>query len=277
MSITSPSSDGEAVPARAQQAPARSIYKSVAYRTVGGFSAPHLAPYTLEWESHLELSFLSLLVLASDVEFIATQSEWISYRLGGKLSEKLPDLMLKVAGQDIYVEIKPLARLYQPRTLDVHAEFARHMNSVGARLVFLTDDQLPDSIACANAEFFRRYLKSTYLATEETAVQQALSARPMSISDLCDHTGLSVRTIHTLVSRRRIAMNWAERLSLETVVHWVGEDGNGISFNSIANSGRFHPCLKRLALGYRPTDQREIALAQIDRRGVRPVRTPSIV
>jgi hypothetical protein len=223
------------------------------------------------------LTFISLLLLAKDVESIATQPEWIRYQLGDKWRAKLPDLMVRVAGHTIFVEIKPLARLYESKTLDSHAEFGLHMAAVGAPLVFLTDDQLPEARICENARFFRRYLNGSIAPAEEVAARDALTEQPLSIAQLLDRSGLPMRSIHTLIATRRIAPKWCEKLSEQMLVHWVGDGANGISFTDISRQGRFHRSLARLAMGHRPTDKREIAIAKIDRRITRPVRAPTIV
>lgn len=251
--------------------PARTIISSAPHRIVGGFDLPNRTPYPLEWESYLERVCYATLAMSLDVEWMASQPVELKFHLSGVPHRYFPDLVIRGPFGECFVEVKPLAILVSDENLERYVEVARLLRAAGKKIAFLTDSQILVSRRENNVLFIRRYLSGALTVDTIAAVHANLKDEPLPIDVLMRRASIDLREVYTMVAQRHLHLDWDRVIGLSTLVSLAGSGEQEMTFERIATSGGFSDLLAQIALGHRPTGQRQLALAKAYGQ---PIRKP---
>jgi hypothetical protein len=254
--------------------PARNIISKTPHRIVGGLELPDRAPYALDWESFLERVCILTLAMSQDVDWIASQPTELRFELNGSSARYFPDLLIRGKFGECYVEVKPLAVLVEPENLSRYAKIAAQMRTEEKRLVFLTDEQILGGDRTSNVMLMRRYISGSLDEDCTAAVRNSLKDCAMPIQQLMRDTNVDLRTVYTMIARRQLVTDWERVIAPCAEVALPSSDRKGLRFEHILSSGRFGDLLAQLAMGHRPTDKRELALAKAHGQ---PLRKPASI
>ncbi len=259
--------------------PARVLIECSPHRTTGGGFLKNLMDSHVEHESPPERNALGTLCLCHDVHAIASQATEEPYvGVDGKLQHHVPDFTVDAFFPGLRLEIKALASLVHPSSLDKYTAVAKGYLNRQVPFALLVDAQLAEEPRSSSVKLLFRYCSSDVPADVLTRATAALENGPLSIADLRSVASLQLVDIWTLIARRHLCFDWNRPLHPETtMVSLPDRPYGGLQLEDILRSTRFSGLLAQLAMGRRPTDQLLLADAAAWRQSNRPLGPWSFV
>lgn len=257
----------------AGKGPARVIIEKFPDRIVGAIHCPGLTYYPAEWESHLEMKLIMVLLMCHDVSSIKAQHEEFTYQLNDKAHRCFPDATITISGEDILVEVKSLKYLLKAKELEKILAIASALREQHRPYTIISDDQL-HPIWTDNAFFLTRSLRWPLIPEVSLHLRAALADGPRKIGELLAGS-LSIAClgdIHAHIAQRQLCMDWDQPLTRQSMVSLPDQPYRGITYAALRDSGRFAHLLAEVALGRRPSDQRLVEVASALQR---PKKGPS--
>ncbi len=259
-------------PKKKAPGPARTIIDKCPHRITGATEYPGLTPYPAVWEDWNERQFLTLLRFCEGVVSIESQPQKYSYRYQDKDRIYTPDTLIKTRDGEVLIEVKSLHYLIKPKNLELYTAIASQLRAQGARLQFITDDQMKRTWY-RNAYFLRRYLQRDLSAPTIARIEDRLREGPLTIADLCaTEETTDLADIYALIAQSKLCFDWDQRLNTDVLVSLPNQPFTRMTYERIRTAGRFADLLAKMALGRRPSDQRLLAATSARRQ---PLSTAS--
>lgn len=258
---------GHSKPKPGKPGPARDLIKVSPWRGTGAFRIPCMTPYPAQWESYLERYAILTLSLCVDVQSISTQPYTESYKdSDGKDRQYTPDLLVTLSnGKDLTIEVKSLRYLVMEE-LEKYIDIGKHFATQGKAYRFFVDTQIEDAPRFKTAKLLFRYVTSEISISAFEKIENFLQQGEMSISKLMDLADVQLVDVYTLISKRRLCIDWDMPLNDQANVSLPNQPFKGLSIEKILTSTKHGDLLAELALGNRPTDKRLLSTAKAGRQ-----------
>ncbi len=252
--------------------PVRTIIDQCPHRITGATEYPGLTPYPAVWEGWNERQLLALLPFCEGLISIKAQPQTFSYRYQDKDRTYTPDVLIETRDGEVLIEVKSLHYLIKPKNLDLYTAIAAELRLQGARLQFITDDQMK-RVWYRNAYFLRRYLQREVSEVTIAHIHDRLREGPLRVADLQSTEGVAdLADIYALIAQCKLCFDWDERLDTDVFASLPNQPFERLTYERIRTAGRFADLLAEMALGRRPSDQRLLAATSARRR---PLSTAS--
>lgn len=247
----------------------RALVELRPYRSTGGGFLPGLMPSHAEHESPIERALLIHLILCIDVTQIESQTPTISYtRPDGSVASYTPDFTVIADGRPVTLEAKALTYLLEAESIIKYATIARHYLLTKAPYHFVVDAQLEEMPRAGNARLLFRYATCPIADGARQNASFQLADGPKTIRQLCSDARLELIDVYTLIATKHLCIDWNKPVGIDAEVSLPGQPYGGLRLEHILCSTRFGCLLEELALGRRPSDQRQLALAKVWRQRV---------
>jgi hypothetical protein len=253
--------------------PARIIIEKFPDRIVGAIHCPGLTYYPAEWESHLEMKLIMMLLMCHDVSSIKSQHEKFAYQLNDKTHCCFPDATITVSGEDILVEVKKLIYLLKAKELEKILAIATALREQRRTYALITDDQL-HPVWTDNAFFLMRCIRWPLKPEVSQHLRAVLADGPRMIGELLagPQAIACLGDVHAHIAQRQLCIDWDQPLTRQSMVSLPDQPYRGMTYAALRDSGRFAHLLAEVALGRRPSDQRLVEVASALQR---PKKGPS--
>lgn len=258
---------GHSKPKAGKPGPARDLIKVSPWRGTGAFRIPGITAYAAQWESYLERYAILTLSLCEDVQSICTQPYTEPYKdSDGKDRQYTPDLLVILSnGKDLTIEVKSLRYLVMEE-LEKYIDIGKHFATQGKAYRFFVDTQIEDAPRFKTAKLLFRYITSEISIAAFEKIENILQQGEMSISKLMDLADVQLVDVYTLISKRRLCIDWDMPLNDQANVSLPNQPYRGLSIEKILTSTKHGDLLAELALGNRPTDKRLLSTAKDGRQ-----------
>jgi len=258
---------GHSKPKAGKPGPARDLIKVSPWRSTGAFRIPGITAYPAQWESYLERYAILTLSLCVDVQSICTQPYTEPYKdSDGKDRQYTPDLLVTLSnGEDLTIEVKSLRYLVMEE-LEKYINIGKHFATQGKAYRFFVDTQIEEVPRFKTAKLLFRYITSDISISAFEKIESVLAKGEISISKLIDLADVQLVDVYTLISKRRLCIDWDMPLNDRSNVSLPNQPYRGLSIEKILTSTKHGDLLAELALGNRPTDKRLLSTAKAGRQ-----------
>ena len=258
---------------QAQAAPVRNLTKASPQRMTGGWHIEDVTPYDAQHQSPIEKKALWLLALCHDVLEIRSQPSRVSYLdSSGKDRHHIPDFVVGLREGPLYVEVKALANLVRPDSLDKFLAVAKAYLRQNKRFAFLVDAQLEEEPLFEAISILRRYVNCDPTPNKAHLILNALNEGPLPKKELLKIPGVELVDIFVMLARKQISWDSEQSvLNDNLLLSLPGKPFEGIRLANILRTTRYGHLLEDLALGRRPSDKSGLAHAAAWRQSYQPV------
>ncbi|APB99648.1 hypothetical protein A4F89_10035 [Polynucleobacter asymbioticus] len=258
---------GHSKPKAGKPGPARDLIKVSPWRGTGAFSIPGITPYPAQWESYLERYAILTLALCDDVQSIETQPYIEVYEDSDrKAHEYTPDFLVTLSNnKELTIEVKSLKYLVIGE-LDKYIDIGKHFATQGKAYRFFVDTQIEEVPRFKTAKLLFRYITSDISISALEKIESVLTKGEMSISKLMDLADVQLVDVYTLISKRKLCIDWDMPLNDQANISLPNQPYKGLSIEKILTSTKHGDLLAELALGNRPKDKRLLSSAKAGRR-----------
>lgn len=244
--------------------PARNLREVSPHRMTGGWSIEGLTPYDAEHQSQIEKQAIWLLSLCHDVLEIRTQPSKEDYvDQSGKQHKYYPDILVELTDGPLYIEVKSLAELTKPKSVEKYTAIAREYVRQKMRFAFLVDAQLRQEPLFQTISIMRRYVNSQIDSRKSQLILNALENRTLKLPELLSIDDVQLVDIFVMMAKKLISFDIHQSIICgQLSLSLPDQPYEGIKLANILHSTRYGDLLESLAMGHRPTDQSKLARAQ---------------
>jgi len=243
--------------------PARKLVEVSPHRTTGGAFIAGLMHYDAEHESYVERDAIATLALCRDVKTISTQPATILLvSEEGKTSCFTPDIEVATELTSQLIEVKAIKTLASAAARKKYSAIAHHLANKNQRFAFLTDAQINVAPRYKTVKLLFRYITNPIKEGTLARTIVALKSGPRHIDEVLSVANLQLVDVYTLISRRRLDIDWSKPLDRHALVSLPDQHFKGLRLEHILSSSRFSSFLAKLALGRDTADQRILADAK---------------
>lgn len=258
-----------------QIGPSRAVIDQCSYTHTGGYHISGKTLYPAEWESPNERDALYLLLMCNDVTVIEAQPAAVDYLIHAIKRTYTPDFRIEVAGEKRYIEAKSLRYLLLDDNLTKYTAIAAHLQSQGAAIDFLTDDQMTTEWR-NTARLLRRYLPHKVDPEITAAIVAILEFGPKLLGQLNSELRAQYPQfligLYALIAQGTLCVDWDQPLNFQAYASLPNQPYRKMTYERLLHTGRFPDLLREMAMGRRPANQQRLAFA---RSGRRPISPPS--
>lgn len=244
---------------------ARHLVDQCPHKITGIVNIPGLQLQAPEHESLPESFALKLLALCHDVVAIESQPEKITWiNSEGAPRKYTVDIRVTLNnGDKIRVEVKPVAHVLSEEMLKKLLSVATHYASRNQRYDIFSEEAVQLEPRLSIAIRLRGFLKQTVPNEIRNKIEGLLADGAKRINDLLSVLGGAQFWSHilALIAQRHLCIPWTEPFSRNMQISLPNQPFGYLTYDAIANSGRFRPLLQDVVLGRRPTDQHLLASA----------------
>lgn len=251
---------------------ARFLIDQCPHKITGAINIPGLQIMAPEHESGLESMAIKILALCIDVAGIESQTEkveWIDRE--GNLRKYTLDIKFTASnGDTTRLEIKPIGEIFKEEMLEKLVAVATTYRGKGQRFDILTDEVVLLEPRLSIAVRLRGFLTQIVPDEIRNEIERQLKDGPKPTCDLLKRLGGEHHWSHVLalVAQRMLCISWEEPISKQMRVSLPNRPYGYLSYENLANSGRFRPLLQDVVLGRGPKDQQLLAIARSQDRSV---------
>lgn len=216
-------------------APARKILRRSPKRCTGALGFSHLSSREIEWESMLEQNAYYLVAACPNIAQIDTQPVLIKFLTNdGKEHHGFPDARIREAsGDEIYVEIKPVAKASEPETYERLLLVKKAFAYLGLRYAVLTDEVIEAQPRLKNARFAARYFREEL----EPALIESLVAKcaqqPMRSPELAEAMSCPIQKVYAAIAHHHLWIPHFDELERDLV--FADKGTNPLSLDKLIN------------------------------------------
>lgn len=242
------------------------------HKITGAINIPGLQLRSPEHESGLESQTIKVLALCHDVAAIESQPEKIEWKDDeGNVRKYTLDIKITAAtGESTRLETKPVAEIVKEEVLEKLVGVATTYLEKNERFDILSDEVVRAEPRLSIAIRLRGFLTQAVPEEVRRHIEQLLKDGATPTSDLLNALGGNQQWSHilALVAQRILCISWDEPISKQMQVSLPNHPFGFLTYEALANTGRFRPLLREVVLGRRPTDQQLLAVARAEDRSL---------
>ena len=251
---------------------ARFLIDQCPNKITGVIQIPGLQIDSPEHESSHEKHAIKVLALCFDVVGIGSQSQKITWTdSDGKERKYTIDLKVTIAdGESIWVEVKPITEIVKEETLEKLIGVARQYALNHQRFDILSAEAICAEPRLTIAVRLRGFLTQSVPDEIRADIVRMLADGAKPIRELLDSLGGAQFWSHilALVAQRVLCISWDEAFSKDMRVSLPNQPFGFLTYDTVANAGRFRPLLQDVVLGRRPANQQLLAAARAQDRSL---------
>lgn len=201
----------------------KNVVRQAPQRVTGKFaSVKNHRP--VQWESRLERDAICKLEIDPDVTGYESQSVVVLYRLNGILREYHPDLKVRRARSQGFIEVKPSDEAQLPENQERFAEIARVLETEGFDFIVWTEKEIRQQPRLNNTKYLLRYRRVRYEHSQIKPLRELIErSGPLAISEALTilNRSLAKPTLFAMVCHGLIAIDHATPIGPDTSMSLV--------------------------------------------------------
>ena len=177
------------------------------------------------WESQLEEKACYLFEFCSAISGFRDQPQKIEYPCSARIRTYYPDFELTLrTGETVYVEIKPLLKLFQPDNFDRFRCIANAFEKNEQSLYVLTEEDLPSKQRVRNLVVLRSYVRHGIPETIKENIAEWVRSNTAPIFQTLINAVGSRSIALALIAQQKIAVDLEQPLSVTTAIFSIEEN-----------------------------------------------------